>query len=280
MAQIIKGDQIAKKITDNIQKEVVTLERSPKLAVVLVGNDFASEAYVRGKIKAGKRVGIEVEIIRFEEDVLEVDVINKIHDLNNNQDVDGIIVQLPLPKHLNETKLVNAVSQSKDVDGFTYYNAGRLFRGNPLISPCTPQGIMYMLEHENVEIAGKRAVVVGRSNLVGLPLSRLLIQADATVTVCHSKTKDLATITKEADLLFVAIGQSRFITKEYVKEGAIVIDVGISRDQDNKLSGDVDFDDVIDKVSMISPVPKGVGPLTIAMLLSNTLKAYKGEFCE
>lgn len=280
MAQIIKGDEIAKQITDNIKKEVSHLKRSPKLAVVLVGNDFASEAYVRGKIKAGNRVGIDVEIIRFENDVAEDDVIRKIYELNDSKTVDGIIVQLPLPNHLDETKLVNAVSVTKDVDGFTYYNAGRLFRGNPLINPCTPQGIMYMLKSENIELSGKRAVVVGRSNLVGLPLARLLTEADATVTVCHSKTENLKDITKDADLLFVAIGQSRFITKEFVKKDAIVIDVGISRDENNKLSGDVDFDDVFDKVSMISPVPKGVGPLTIAMLLSNTLKAYKGEFCE
>ena len=176
-------------------------------------------------------------------------------------------------------KIVNEISVEKDVDGFTYYNAGRLFRGNPLLSPCTPQGAMYMLEAMNVEISGKHAVVVGRSNLVGQPLARMLTAADATVTLCHSKTKNLKNITSQADILIVAIGQSRYITADYVKEGAIILDVGISRDEHNKLSGDVDFDNVFDKVSMISPVPKGVGPLTVAMLLHNTLKAYKGELC-
>ncbi len=280
MAQIIQGDVIAKEITKKIKEEVETLQHNPHLAVILVGDDFASEAYVRGKIKAGNKVGIIVDVIRFEKEAKEDDVLDKIKELNDNDKVDGIIVQLPLPDHLNEVKIVNAVSEAKDVDGFTYYNAGRLFRGEPLINPCTPQGIMYMLEASNIDVSGKQAVVVGRSNLVGLPLARLLTAADATVTTCHSKTKNLASITSQADLLFVAIGQSKFITQEYVKEGAIVIDVGISRDENNKLSGDVDFDDVFDKVSMISPVPKGVGPLTIAMLLNNTLKAYKGEFHE
>lgn len=278
MAQIIRGDEIARVITDKIKDEVTTLERAPKLAVVLVGDNFASKAYVRGKIKAGERVGIEVEVICFDVDIKEELVLARIKDLNNDDNIDGIIVQLPLPNHLDVTKVVNEVSVEKDVDGFTYYNAGRLFRDNPLLNPCTPQGIMYMLDYMNVDIAGKNAVVLGRSNIVGMPLARMLTSKDATVTVCHSQTEDLKLYTSNADLLFVAIGKSKFITKEYVKEGAIVIDVGINRDENNKLTGDVDFDDVLDKVSMISPVPKGVGPLTIAMLLSNTLKAYKGDY--
>lgn len=280
MAQIIKGNEIAKQITDKIKLEVDLLERKPKLAVVLVGDDFSSEAYVRGKVKAGARVGIEVEIIRFEEDVMEDIVLNKVEKLNEDTNVDGIIVQLPLPKHLDEIKILNTVSVYKDVDGFSYYNAGRLFRGNPLLTPCTPQGVIYMLEVMNIDLSGLNAVVVGRSNLVGLPMARLLTEKDATVTICHSKTKDLKSFTKNADLLIVAIGQSKFVKKDYIKEGAIIIDVGISRDENNKLSGDVDFDDVFNKAGMISPVPKGVGPLTVAMLLSNTLKAYKGEYHE
>lgn len=278
MAHIIKGNEIAKAITDNIKKEVEGLERAPRLAVILVGNNFSSEAYVRGKIKAGARVGINVDIHRFEENSTELEVLNHINDLNTDDEVDGIIVQLPLPQHLDVTHIVNAVKVEKDVDGFSYYNAGRLFRGEPLLSPCTPQGIMHMLEVSDVELSGINAVVIGRSNLVGLPLARMLTEKDATVTVCHSKTKNLKEISSNADLLVVAIGKSKFITQEYIKEGAVVIDVGISRDENNKLSGDVDFEDVFEKVSMISPVPKGVGPLTIAMLLSNTLKAYKGEF--
>ncbi len=280
MAQIIKGNEIAKQITDKIKLEVELLERKPKLAVVLVGDDFSSEAYVRGKVKAGARVGIEVDIIRFSEDIEETLVLDKIENLNKDDNVDGIIVQLPLPKHLDEIKILNTVSVYKDVDGFSYYNAGRLFRGNPLLTPCTPQGVIYMLEAMNVNLSGLNAVVVGRSNLVGLPMARLLVEKDATVTLCHSKTKDLKEFTAKADLLVVAIGQSKFVKKEYIKEGAIIIDVGISRDENNKLSGDVDFDDVFDKAGMISPVPKGVGPLTVAMLLSNTLKAYKGEYHE
>lgn len=278
MAQIIRGDEIARVITDKIKDEVATLERAPKLAVVLVGDNFASKAYVRGKIKAGERVGIDVEVVHFDVDEKEKLILSKIKELNNDDNVDGIIVQLPLPDHLDVTKVVNEVSVEKDVDGFTYYNAGRLFRDNPLLNPCTPQGVMYMLDYMKVDIAGKNAVVLGRSNIVGMPLARMLTAKDATVTVCHSRTKDLKSYTSNADLLFVAIGKSKFITKEYVKEGAVIIDVGINRDENNKLTGDVDFDDVLDKVSMISPVPKGVGPLTIAMLLSNTLKAYKGDY--
>lgn len=279
MAQIIKGDEIAKKITNSIKIEVEKLDRSPNLSVILVGEDFASEAYVRGKIKAGNNVGIDVNVIRFDSKADQGQIIETIKQLNNDDDVDGIIVQLPLPKHLDVVKIVNEVSVEKDVDGFTYYNAGRLFRGEPMLNPCTPQGIMYMLDAMDINVSGKNAVVVGRSNLVGLPLSKMLTDADATVTVCHSKTSNLSEVTSRADILIVAIGQSKFITKDYVKAGAIVIDVGISRDENNKLSGDVDFDDVLNKVSMISPVPKGVGPMTIAMLLSNTLRAYKGEFC-
>ncbi len=277
MAQIIKGDLIAREITDEIQREVLNLERAPKLSVILVGDNFASKSYVRGKIKAGKRVGIDVEVIHFEEDENEITILNKIRLLNNDKSVDGIIVQLPLPEHLDVIKIVNEVSVKKDVDGFTYLNAGRLFRGNPLINPCTPQGIMHMLDYMNVDIAGSNAVVIGRSNIVGLPLARMLTEKDATVTVAHSKTKNLKEITSKADILLVAIGKSKFITSDYIKDGAIIIDVGVNRDENNKLSGDVDFDDVFEKASMISPVPRGVGPLTIAMLLRNTLEAYKGE---
>lgn len=277
MAQIIKGDLIAREITDEIQREVLNLERAPKLSVILVGDNFASKSYVRGKIKAGKRVGIDVEVIHFEEDENEITILNKIRLLNNDKSVDGIIVQLPLPEHLDVIKIVNEVSVKKDVDGFTYLNAGRLFRGNPLINPCTPQGIMHMLDYMNVDIAGSNAVVIGRSNIVGLPLARMLTEKDATVTVAHSKTKNLKEITSKADILLVAIGKSKFITSDYIKNGAIIIDVGVNRDENNKLSGDVDFDDVFEKASMISPVPRGVGPLTIAMLLRNTLEAYKGE---
>lgn len=275
MAKIIKGDIIAEKIFKEIKEEVSNFKRKPHLAVILVGNDFASASYVRGKKKSGKKADIEVSIFDYPEDVAESVLINKIEKLNSDKMIDGIIVQLPLPEHFDENKIVNTVSPYKDVDGFTYYNAGRLFKGEALFEPCTPKGIMYMLKESKINVEKKHCVVVGRGNLVGLPLSRMLTEANATVTLCHSYTDNLEKITSQADILFVAIGCRKFIKAKHVKEGAIVIDVGINRDKDNKLCGDVDFDDVQKKASYITPVPKGVGPLTISMLLSNTLKAYK-----
>ena len=280
MAQIIKGDEIAADLLNNLKLEINNFERAPKLAVILVGDDFASKTYVRAKSKAANKVGIEVDVLRFDIFVSEEEIIKQIELLNEDKLVDGILIQLPLPKHLNTKEVLNKVRVSKDVDGFTYYNAGRLFRGDPLLEPCTPKGVMKMLEAKNIDVSNKNAVVVGRSNLVGLPLARMLIAANATVTICHSQTNNLREFTKKADLLFVAIGKSKFIKADDIKEGAIIIDIGISRDDNNKLSGDVDFDNVKDKASMISPVPKGVGPLTIAMLLSNTVSAYKGGLCE
>ena len=280
MAEIIKGNEIAKTILTHIKDEVSKMDRKPTLAVILVGDNFASKSYVRGKKRAGKKVDVNVEVYEYKEDVLEKEIIEKINHLNNDINTDGIIVQLPLPKHLNESKIINTVSSKKDVDGFTFNNAGRLFKGKPQLVPCTPKGIIYMLKAIKVDLEGKYCVVVGRSNLVGLPLSRMLIEENATVTVCHSKTKELKKMTNQADILIVAIGQNKFITKDFVKEGAVVIDVGINRDENNKLSGDVDFDNVQEKASYISPVPKGVGPLTIAMLLLNTLIAKKGDIYE
>lgn len=280
MAEIIRGDKIAAKIFKEIKEEVSHLKRKPVLGVVLVGDNFASASYVRGKMRSGKKADIDVKVFDYPENVSEDVLINKIKDLNNNDLIDGIIVQLPLPEHLSEEKIINSVKSSKDVDGFTYYNAGRLFKGEALFEPCTPKGIMYMLNEIGIDVAGKNCVVVGRSNLVGLPLSRMLIEANATVTVCHSYSKNLKSITSQADILIVAIGQNKFIKADYVKAGAVVIDVGINRDENNKISGDVDFEASKDKTSFISPVPKGVGPLTISMLLSNTLKAYKGELYE
>lgn len=275
MAKIIEGDKIAAKIFKEIKEEVSNFKRKPHLAVVLVGNDFASASYVRGKKRSGKKADIEVSIFDYAKDVTEETIINKIKKLNNDKMIDGIIVQLPLPEHFDENKIVNTVCANKDVDGFTYYSAGRLFKGEALFEPCTPKGIMYMLEESKISVEGKHCVVVGRGHLVGLPLSRMLTEANATVTLCHSYTKNLEEITSQADILIVAIGSRKFIKAKHVKNGAVVIDVGINRDQNNKLCGDVDFDNVIDKTSYITPVPKGVGPLTISMLLSNTLKAYK-----
>lgn len=277
MAQVIKGDEIAAKIFKDIKAEVENLERQPNLAVILVGDDFSSKSYVRAKKRSGKKAGISVKVYDYPENTSEKVLVEKIDKLNLDPETDGIIVQLPLPAHLNESKIINSVIASKDVDGFTYYNAGRLFKGQPLFEPCTPKGIMYMLKESGIDVSSKNCVVVGRGNLVGLPLARMLTEADATVTLCHSKTKNLEKFTKEADVLIVAIGVSKFIKASHVKEGAVVIDVGISRDENNKISGDVDFEAVKKLASYISPVPKGVGPLTISMLLTNTLKAYKGE---
>ena len=278
MAQIIKGDEIAAKIFNDIRSEVETLERKPNLAVVFVGDDFSSKSYVRAKKRSGKKAGIDVKVYDYPENTSEEVILDKIEKLNLDKQTDGIIVQLPLPAHLNESKIINSVKASKDVDGFTYYNAGRLFKGQPLFEPCTPKGIMFMLEESGIDVASKNCVVVGRGNLVGLPIARMLTEANATVTLCHSKTKNLEKFTKEADILVVAIGVSKFIKNYHIKDGAVVIDVGISRDKNNKISGDVDFEAVKEVASYISPVPKGVGPLTISMLLTNTLKAYKGEF--
>lgn len=280
MAKIIEGDKIAAKIYNDIKAEVKFLDRKPILAVLLVGDNFASASYVKGKIKAGKKVGIQVKVFDYSNDVLENKLVDKINELNNDDNIDGIIVQLPLPVHLNESTIVNSVKSIKDVDGFTFYNAGRLFKGEPHFKPCTPKAIMYMLNESEIDVAGKNVVVVGRSNLVGLPLARMLVEADATVTVAHSKTTNLEKITSKADILCVAIGIKEFIKARHLKQGAVVIDVGINRDSNNSLTGDVDFKDVFDKASYITPVPKGVGPLTISMLLSNTLAAYKGEFYE
>ncbi len=280
MGKLIKGDVISQKIFKEIKTEVSKLARKPVLGVVLVGENFASASYVRAKIRAGKKADIEVKVFEYENDVLEDVLISKINTLNDNENIDGIIVQLPLPDHLNESKVVNSVKSSKDVDGFTFDNAGRLFKGQPNFKPCTPKGIMFMLKETGIDVKGKNCVVVGRSNLVGLPLSRMLIEADATVTICHSHTENLESITNQADILFVAIGKNKFIQPKHIKDGAVVIDVGINRDEDNKISGDVDFEKVKEKTSYITPVPKGVGPLTISMLLSNTLKAYKGDFYE
>lgn len=280
MGKIIKGDVISKKIFNEIKEEVSKLERKPVLAVVLVGENFASASYVRGKMRAGKKADIEVKVFDYKSDVLQDVLISKINALNDNINIDGIIVQLPLPDHLNESMVVNSVKSSKDVDGFTFENAGRLFKGQANFKPCTPKGIMFMLKETGIDVKGKHCVVVGRSNLVGLPLSRMLIEANATVTVCHSHTENLQQITNQADILFVAIGKNKFIEAKHIKDGAVVIDVGINRDENNKISGDVDFENVKNKASYITPVPKGVGPLTISMLLSNTLKAYKGDFYE
>lgn len=273
MSKIIDGKKYSLELKEILRKEVLNYAKKPCLVVISVGDDPASKVYVAQKEKCANYIGINYKHLHF--DSIETnDLISKIKELNNDNEISGIIVQLPLPKGMPEELIVNTIAKEKDVDGLTYVSAGELLNNRDCLVSCTPKGIMYLLEKENISLASKNVVVIGRSILVGKPMFNLLINANATVTLCHSKTKDLEKITKKADILIVAIGKKQFITKEYVKKGAIVIDVGINRDN-GKLYGDVAFDDVYDKVKKITPVPGGVGPMTVVMLMENVIKAYK-----
>ena len=245
----------------------------PGLAVVIVGEDPASQVYVRNKAVASEGVGMHSEVHALPAETTQQQLLAFIHSLNANRAVHGILVQLPLPRHIDSRAVVAAIDPEKDVDGFHYFNVGALVVGEPAFYPCTPWGVMKMLEHEGVKVEGLQAAVVGRSNIVGKPMALMLINAGATVTVCHSKTRDLAAVTRQADLVVAAVGKPRMITASMVKPGAVVIDVGINRLPDGKLAGDVDFDSVSEVAAMITPVPGGVGPMTIAMLLANTVKS-------
>ena len=277
MAVIISGKDLSQELKDNMKVEVLSLKekygREPHLVVILVGNDPGSISYVSGKEKASIYVGIKNTTIRLEENTTEEELITLVEKLNNDDSVDGILVQLPLPKHINEEKIIETISIEKDVDGFHPLNVSNLWLKKETLLPCTPKGIIKLLDKANIEIAGKNAVVIGRSNIVGLPVSKLLLDRNATVTICHSKTKNLAEITSKADILIAAIGKPRFVKPEMVKDGAVVIDVGVNRDEFGKLCGDVDFDLVEPKASFITKVPGGVGPMTITMLLYNTYLA-------
>ncbi|MBE6154227.1 MAG: bifunctional methylenetetrahydrofolate dehydrogenase/methenyltetrahydrofolate cyclohydrolase FolD [Firmicutes bacterium] len=272
--KIIDGKKIANEIKEELKLGIVNNNLHPGLAIVMVGNDPASEIYVRNKLKACDEIGINGSLIKFNESNAEEEIIKKIELLNLDNKIDGIIVQCPLPNKFNEDKILNSVSYTKDVDGFGINSLGRLISSEPLFLSATPAGIIKMLEHENVDIEGKNVVIVGRSKIVGKPLALALLNKNATVTITHSKTKNLNEITSKADILVVAIGKDRFIKEDYIKEGAIVIDVGINR-IDGKLYGDVDFDNIKEKCSYITPVPGGVGPMTIAMLLSNVVKSAR-----
>ncbi len=285
IAHIIDGKQIASDIRSEVKQgvdaRILLGKRPPGLRVVLVGENPASQSYVRGKKRASEEVGIIAETLLHPEDMPEADLLNLIEQLNNDPDVDGILVQLPLPDHIDEDKVILAIDPDKDVDGFHPVSVGRLVLGQAGFEPCTPAGIVELLKRSGVETSGAHAVIVGRSNIVGKPMATLLLRRglDCTVTVCHSRTKDLPSITRQADILIAAIGRANFITASMVKEGAAVIDVGINRIDDAtrergyRLVGDVDFKDVSEKVGWITPVPGGVGPMTIAMLLQNTLHA-------
>ncbi|MBI3598005.1 MAG: bifunctional methylenetetrahydrofolate dehydrogenase/methenyltetrahydrofolate cyclohydrolase FolD [Nitrospirae bacterium] len=273
--QLIDGKTIALGIRADIQQEIARLKIRPGLAAILVGENPASKIYVRNKRKACEEAGIYSMEHSLPEETSEADLLSLIRKLNDNPAIHGILVQLPLPKSLNERKILDAVAPQKDIDGFHYMNVGKLTANESGFYPCTPLGVIALLKATDVKIAGLHAVVVGRSNIVGKPTALLLLHENATVTLCHSKTQDLPQICQQADILVAAIGKARFVTAEMVKEGAVVIDVGINRTEDGKLVGDVDFESVAKKASAITPVPGGVGPMTIAMLLGNTLQAAK-----
>lgn len=281
MAEIIDGKKVAEHIRKEVAEAVEKLKDetgvTPGLAAVLVGNNPASEIYVRNKRKACGEVRIYSEEYRLAEETSEDELLSLVKKLNEDEEIHGILVQLPLPKHINEAKVLRAVSPLKDVDGFHPENVGFLVEGNPRFISCTPHGVIKLLDYYGIEIQGKEAVVVGRSNIVGKPVSLLLLHRHATVTVCHSRTKSLGDVTRRADILVAAIGRAKFITEDMVKDGAVVIDVGINRLPDGKLAGDVDFESVREKASYITPVPGGVGPMTIAMLLWNTLSSARNS---
>ena len=270
----IDGTIISTKIKEELKAEIKTYMIKPCLAVIQIGNDEASNVYISAKQKACSEVGIYLKHIKFDEDSREIEIINKIIELNNDEYVHGILLQLPIPEKFNEEKLINYISRNKDVDGLTDINVGKLINNKKCLVSCTPQGIIKLLEESGVSIPGKNVVIVGRSKLVGKPLISLFLNNDATVTVCHSKTNNLKEFTKNADILVVAVGKKHLITEDMVKKDSVVIDVGINR-IDGKLYGDVDYENVKNKVSLITPVPGGVGPMTVAMLLCNVNTVYK-----
>lgn len=280
MAQIIYGNEIASDIKAELKQRIEEYrqagKRLPRLVVVLVGDHPASVSYVRGKEKACIAIGMENELLRLDETTTQEELLDVIQGFNKNDQVDGILVQLPLPKHMDEQAVLHAIAPDKDVDGFHPYNLGNMIIGANTYLPCTPKGIMELLKRVGwKDLSGKTAVVIGRSNIVGKPIAQLLLQANATVIMTHSKTENIKDLTRQADILIVAIGKARYVNADWIKEGAVVIDVGVNRDEHEKLCGDVDFDSVLPKCSYITPVPKGVGPMTIAMLLSNTFDAYE-----
>ena len=280
MTEIIDGKGLAKKIRENLKKDVDELKKEgikPKFAVILVGDDPASKIYVRNKNKACNEIGIEYEEHLLPENTTMEELLALIDELNNDKSINGVLLQSPLPKHLDINEAFKKIDYRKDVDGFNPINVGKLSIGQDTFISCTPYGVIKMFEEYNIDLDGKNVVILGRSNIVGKPLAQCLLNKDATVTVCHSKTQNLEEITRQADILLVAIGKPEFVTAKMVKEGATVIDIGINRNEEGKLVGDVKFDEVSQKVQYISPVPGGVGPMTIAMLLNNVIKAAKQQ---
>ena len=279
MGQLIDGKHVASELRAGVRKEashlLSTTGKKPKLTVVILGENPASQSYVRSKKKSASDVGFDSDVIERPSTTTELELLALIEKLNKDEEVHGILVQLPLPDHINEQAVIRAISVDKDVDGFHPEQVGGLSIGLDVLEPCTPSGIMALLDFYNLDVAGKNTVVIGRSNIVGKPIAQMLLKKDATVTIAHSRTKHLAEITRQADFIIVAIGRPKFLTADMVKEGVVVVDVGINRTEEGKLVGDVDFSEVEKKASYITPVPGGVGPMTITMLLSNTLKAFK-----
>ncbi|CYC42347.1 Methenyltetrahydrofolate cyclohydrolase [Staphylococcus aureus] len=278
VAKILDGKQIAKDYRQGLQDQVEALKEkgfTPKLSVILVGNDGASQSYVRSKKKAAEKIGMISEIVHLEETATEEEVLNELNRLNNDDSVSGILVQVPLPKQVSEQKILEAINPDKDVDGFHPINIGKLYIDEQTFVPCTPLGIMEILKHADIDLEGKNAVVIGRSHIVGQPVSKLLLQKNASVTILHSRSKDMASYLKDADVIVSAVGKPGLVTKDVVKEGAVIIDVGNTPDENGKLKGDVDYDAVKEIAGTITPVPGGVGPLTITMVLNNTLLAEK-----
>ncbi|MCI2841967.1 bifunctional methylenetetrahydrofolate dehydrogenase/methenyltetrahydrofolate cyclohydrolase FolD [Staphylococcus hominis] len=278
VAKILDGKHIAKDYRQGLQDQVETLKEkgyTPKLSVILVGNDGASQSYVNSKKKAAEKIGMISEIVHLAEDTSEEDVLKELDRLNNDDSVSGILVQVPLPKQVSEQKILEAINPEKDVDGFHPSNIGKLYIDEQTFVPCTPLGIMEILKHADIDLEGKNAVVIGRSHIVGQPVSKLLLQANATVTILHSRTKDMHSHLKHADVIVSAVGKPGLVTKDDVKEGAVIVDVGNTPDENGKLKGDVEFEEVKEIAGAITPVPGGVGPLTITMVLNNTLLAEK-----
>ncbi|HFE2325904.1 TPA: bifunctional methylenetetrahydrofolate dehydrogenase/methenyltetrahydrofolate cyclohydrolase [Streptococcus agalactiae] len=277
MTELIDGKALSQKMQAELGRKVERLKEQhgiiPGLAVILVGDNPASQVYVRNKELSALEAGFKSETLRLSESISQEELIDIIHQYNEDKSIHGILVQLPLPQHINDKKIILAIDPKKDVDGFHPMNTGHLWSGRPMMVPCTPAGIMEMFREYHVDLEGKHAVIIGRSNIVGKPMAQLLLDKNATVTLTHSRTRNLSEVTKEADILIVAIGQGHFVTKDFVKEGAVVIDVGMNRDENGKLIGDVVFEQVAEVASMITPVPGGVGPMTITMLLEQTYQA-------
>ena len=285
MAHILNGNEVSKQIREEIKSEVIRMKqhgsKTPHLAAILVGNDGASMTYVGAKEKDCKEVGFDSTVLRFDASITETELLNEVEKINNNPEIDGLIVQLPLPKHINEKKITEAIHYKKDVDGFHPMNVGLMFKGLPCFLPATPFGIIKLLEHYQINISGEHCVVIGRSDIVGKPMSALMLQKNATITVCHSKTKNIESLIKQADIVIAAVGIPEYVKADMIKEGAVVIDVGITRVEDAtakngyRLKGDVDYAGCAAKASYITPVPGGVGPMTRVGLLLNTLNAVK-----